>query len=244
MCTTQEQEDLEMNKHFHVKSEERKKLVKIIAEVLGEKAKYLGMPTAAYQIGEYMVSKDGELSSSDEHPMQNKMVLDACKEAGFQTEEETEMVQQENPENGAEDKIEKLIVELPKEKFTDKQLENLQKLIHGKEALLKQALAIDELSVKITEEKIIFPWFSKVASAEEVTAYTQLIAFLGEMARTAERVTLKEKEVENPKYTFRCFLLRLGFIGPEYKQSRKVLLKNLTGSSAFKSGAKKEGGEQ
>lgn len=88
-----------MNKHFHVKGKERKKLVKIIAEVLGEKAKYLGMPTAAYQIGEYMVSKDGELSSSDEHQMQNKMVLDACKDAGFQTEEETEMVQEEEVQN-------------------------------------------------------------------------------------------------------------------------------------------------
>lgn len=88
-----------MNKHFHVKGKERKKLVKIIAEVLGEKAKYLGMPTAAYQIGEYMVSKDGKLSSSDEHQMQNKMVLDACKDAGFQTEEETEMVQEEEVQN-------------------------------------------------------------------------------------------------------------------------------------------------
>jgi hypothetical protein len=44
--------------------------------------------------------------------------------------------------------------------------------------------------------------------------------------------------VENEKYTFRCFLLRLGFIGEEYKETRKVLLKNLSGSSAFKSGAK------
>ena len=235
-----------MNKHFHVKGEERKKLVKVIAETLGEKAKYLGMPTAAYQIGAYKVSKDGEISCTDEHLTPDQMLWDVCKAAGFQAEDEIkpETVQQKETENIVEDKIENLIIELPREKFTDEQLENLQKLLHGKEALLKQALAIDELSVKVTEEKIIFPWFSKVASVEEVTAYTQLIAFLGEMARTAKRVTLKEKEVENPKYEFRCFLLRLGFIGPEYKQSRKILLKNLTGSSAFKSGTKKEGGEQ
>jgi len=42
--------------------------------------------------------------------------------------------------------------------------------------------------------------------------------------------------VENEKYAFRCFLLRLGFIGAEYKIERKILLRNLTGSSAFKSG--------
>ena len=37
-------------------------------------------------------------------------------------------------------------------------------------------------------------------------------------------------------YAFRCFLLRLGFIGSEYKAERKILLKNLSGSSAFKNG--------
>ena len=50
----------------------------------------------------------------------------------------------------------------------------------------------------------------------------------------------KEKEVENEKYAFRCFLLRLGFIGKDYKDERKILLRNLTGSSAFKGGAKNE----
>ena len=44
----------------------------------------------------------------------------------------------------------------------------------------------------------------------------------------------KEREVENDKYAFRCFLLRLGFIGDEYKLTRKILLENLEGSAAFK----------
>ena len=65
-------------------------------------------------------------------------------------------------------------------------------------------------------------------------AYTQLISKLVEQARTAKRVTMKEKKVENEKYAFRCFLLRLGFIGDEYKAARKVLLKNLTGNGAWK----------
>ena len=47
---------------------------------------------------------------------------------------------------------------------------------------------------------------------------------------------IKEKETDNDKYAFRCFLLRLGFIGSEYKAERKILLRNLTGSSAFKNG--------
>ncbi len=62
------------------------------------------------------------------------------------------------------------------------------------------------------------------------------IAALCEMSRNAKRVTATEKEVENEKYAFRCFLLRLGFIGAEFKAERKILLKNLTGSSAFRNG--------
>ena len=56
------------------------------------------------------------------------------------------------------------------------------------------------------------------------------------MSKDAKRVTAKEKDVDNEKYAFRCFLLRLGFIGTEYKAERKILLRNLDGSSAFKAG--------
>ena len=84
------------------------------------------------------------------------------------------------------------------------------------------------------------PWFPELPDADAVKAYTHFISALCEMSKNAKRVTVTEKTVENEKYAFRCFLLRLGFIGAEYKTERKILLKNLTGSSAFKSGAKKE----
>ena len=60
------------------------------------------------------------------------------------------------------------------------------------------------------------------------------------MSVTQKRITATEKPVDNEKYAFRCFLLRLGFIGNEYKTQRKILLRNLTGSSAFRSGTTKE----
>ena len=59
------------------------------------------------------------------------------------------------------------------------------------------------------------------------------------MSKDLKRVNATEREVDNEKYAFRCFLLRLGFIGEDYKTERKILLRNLSGSSAFKSGAKK-----
>jgi hypothetical protein len=58
------------------------------------------------------------------------------------------------------------------------------------------------------------------------------------MARNQKRVFAQVTETDNEKYAFRCFLLRLGFIGSEYKTVRKILLRNLTGDSAFRHGKK------
>ena len=56
------------------------------------------------------------------------------------------------------------------------------------------------------------------------------------MAKTQKRVTAKEREIENDKFTMRVFLIRLGFIGEDYKTARKIFLQNLTGNSSWKNG--------
>lgn len=114
-------------------------------------------------------------------------------------------------------------------------LKNLKKLIKNKETLIKKALNVPKLRIEVTDETVSFPWFNET-DGDIVKAYTQFIEALCKMAKEVKRVVSKEKPIENEKYAFRCFLLRLGFIGPEYSQSRKLLLKNLEGSSAFKNG--------
>ena len=99
---------------------------------------------------------------------------------------------------------------------------------------MKKALGTDTLVYEIADGKIRFPWFHISGSPEEVTAYTQLITVLVEMAKNSKRITAKERPVDNEKYAFRCFLLRLGFIGDAYKAARRVLMKNLDGNSAFR----------
>ena len=64
-----------------------------------------------------------------------------------------------------------------------------------------------------------------------------LVEKLCAAAMQQKRVTAKVKSVENEKFAFRVFLIRLGFVGDEYKAARKILLKNLSGNSAFKNGA-------
>ena len=48
---------------------------------------------------------------------------------------------------------------------------------------------------------------------------------LCDMERNQKRVVAVVADTDNDKYAFRCFLLRRGFIGDEYKIARKVLLK-------------------
>ena len=79
-----------------------------------------------------------------------------------------------------------------------------------------------------------FAWFQFTTNPDEVSAYTEFVSRLCDLARKLKRVSSCTNQSDNDKYAFRCFLLRLGFIGDEYKKARKVLLKNLTGNSAFR----------
>lgn len=95
--------------------------------------------------------------------------------------------------------------------------------------------------MEVGPDTVSFPWFEgRDLDADEAKTYTHLIAALCDMARNQKRITAKEKVTDNDKYAFRCFLLRLGFIGAEFKDERKILLRNLSGNSAFKSGSGKE----
>ena len=126
-------------------------------------------------------------------------------------------------------------VAMPRVYFTDEALENLKNLVASKQSLIKKALGIQELPIQETHEKITFPWFEiKPTDRDSVAAYTHFIYALCEMANCQKRISATEKEVENERYAFRCFLLRLGFIGDKYKSDRKILLQNLEGSAAFK----------
>ena len=128
-----------------------------------------------------------------------------------------------------------LTVRIPLEKVA---VGNLTRLLEVKGSLIKNALGLASLPISIEEDTVAFPWFEELPEPNEVKAYTHLIAALCEMSKNQKRITATEKEVDNEKYAFRCFLLRLGFIGAEYKEERKILLRNLSGSSAFKSGHK------
>jgi hypothetical protein len=224
-----------MKINYNVTGNERKRLVKFISEIIEVPSKYLGVPSCAYQVGPYRIGKDGELTFDKEVAQEDiKSLMKKLIVAGFKADvDEPAPAEAESEETG-------LIIQIPKDSLSEEDLEKLAKLLEAKGKLIKKALNVDALPIETDDERISFPWFSELPNPDEIKAYSQFITKLCEMAKTQKRITVKEKEVDNEKYAFRCFLLRLGFIGEEFKTHRKILLQNLSGSSAFKGGAPNE----
>lgn len=219
-----------MELNFHVNGAERKRLVQTISDWLGVPAKYCGAPTFNYEVDYFTIDRNGSLSFDDRADSEViEQLLQHIYDEGFDIDQ-----------SHTEDEPCGVCVSVPKSQFTDTSLENLKALIAAKGNLIKKALGVDDLPLEITDTKVSFPWFPATPTPEELNAYDTFICKLCELAQTQKRVIATEKPTGNEKYAFRCFLLRLGFIGAEYKEARKILLRNLAGSSAFKGGQSKE----
>ena len=68
----------------------------------------------------------------------------------------------------------------------------------------------------------------------EMEAYIQLCLGMCQLAHDVKHASAKPQQIENEKYALRCWLLRLGFIGDEFKNAREVLMKNMNGNSAWR----------
>jgi hypothetical protein len=281
---------LNMEIRFNVTGAQRKSLVGVISSALNTPTKYLGMPSAAYEVGDYTITKDGTLTFSDRQDSEEvENLLEALAANGFvgeapagasgvefhtyqaelsdpdcpdrmevfSAEDDADAVKQAREfcegeivllelrkldddynEIGGVDLNEYptgLCIEVPLAGFTPEKLDNLEKMVAAKAALIKAALGTTVLPIKQTAETLQFPWFTFSDDEGTTLVYSQFIAALCKTAKTKKRVTAKEQgDCENPKYALRCFLLSIGMIGAEYSAARKLLLKNLSGNSSFK----------
>lgn len=201
-----------------------KAFVKALEKVVGKKSIYEGAPKYGFQLGNWYVDKDGFLIIPRKVSDKEKdRVNQELKECGF---EPVDLKKNEMPDS--------FCISMPLEGFTDQAILNLEKLIASKASLIRKALACDSLNFEVSENKISFPWFIFPNDPEVTEANAIFISLLCNAAKTQRRVTAKERAVENEKYAMRCFLLRLGMIGDEYKQTRKSLLSRLSGNAAFR----------
>ena len=225
-----------MKANYNVTGEDRKQMVAIISREAGVQAVYTRMPECAYMIDSMKVTKTGELLWDDrtDADLIGKITA-ALAAAGFTAQAEEA---EETAGDSAEDAgIEGLTISFPRADFTENALANLTALIASKQTLIKKALQSDSLEMKLDDEKVSFPWWNGMPTPEQIAAYTEFLTALVKMAKEARRVTAKEKATESEKYTFRTFLLRLGFIGADHKQTRAILMEHLSGHAAFKNQA-------
>ena len=216
-----------MTIEIQLTGEKRKELVNTISEIIGAPAEYQYMPTCAYKISDlYTVTKEGNLEISDSADGKEvEMLIDELVHRGYD-------VPLDEEENG-------LTVEMPLVLVDESTIDRLRKIVENKGELFKAAFKTDNLEIIIEADKICFPWFT-VENDDDADAYCTFISMLCEFAKNQKRINNKPETTDNPKYTMRCYLLRLGMIGVEYKAVRKVLLRNLSGSSAFRKAANHE----
>ena len=237
---------------YHLEGSERKALLAVMREILQDTPKYMGPPTFSFEIGEYTIDRHGTLDCPDHlDSTQIAMLIRELERDGFIGErigEPAKPAEQQISETPRKeivtptlDGFDRLSVEMPRDGMTPTAMENLRRLVASKATLLKNALGTDNLPITEHADRIEFGWFRPTDDQAEITAYYQLVQGLCELARTQKRVSATEQEVENDKYAFRCFLLKLRFIGREYKGSRRVLLQHLSGNASY---AKPKAGDE
>lgn len=212
---------------FGLTGNDRKELVKAVSEIIGAPAEYQYMPTCAYIIGrDYTVTKEGNLEISDSaDSKETEHLLAELENRGYS-------IPYEEESNG-------LTVQMPLNLVDERTLNRIKRIIENKGELFKAAFKTKSLEINLTEKTVEFPWFT-IEQDSDADAYCTFISMLCEFAKNQSRINNKPETTDNPKYTMRCYLLRLGMIGSEYKAVRKVLLRNLSGSSAFRKAGKED----
>ena len=265
---------------FDLQGRDRKQLVKAIADITGARPVYKFMPTCAFEIDFFTVTKEGTLEFSDRSDTEIvEQVLDGLAERGFavissyydngesamETDEdlptetptqpdtaavtETEEVSEETkttaqnetlPEaspNAENNGIDRFSISMQRDFFDEALFAKLDRLIESKSDLFKMAFKTDDLSYEKSEDRVTFAWFPWTGDSDEGIAYSTFIDMLTKHLKEQKRVNASKTQTDNPKFAMRVFLIRLGMVGETYKTCRKILLRNLEGSSAFRKGA-------
>ncbi|MEG0146364.1 MAG: virulence [Clostridia bacterium] len=228
-----------MTIHFDGASERRKELVQALVEITGCEKKYLGAPSFDFRVGDYIIHKDASMDVNellDEKEL--GLALHALRGRGFIPTGDTLLPHVDAPTKKevkpceTTNDVDGITLSFPKNGLTEQNVDNLRKLIAAKSQLIKLALEINDLPIEEDDEKLSFPWLPETASSEMMGAAAVLLAALIKLAKKLKRVTLTQRETDNPRYAFRCFLLRLGFIGDKYKDARKRLMRGIPGNGS------------
>lgn len=187
---------------FNIEKSQRKALAQKIAEISGNTVQYLGAPTFSYQIGNFMLNKNSILIAE----AVNEKILAELADAGIFYEISA------TPD--------RLTVQMPRDSLDERTLNRVRRIIENKGELFKAAFKTDSLEIQVTEKTVNFPWFT-VEQDGDADAYCTFISMLCEFSQNRNRINNKPDTSDNEKYAFRCFLLRIGMIGTNFKATRR-----------------------
>lgn len=205
---------------FGVKGKDRRRLADEVGRASGKLPCYMKYPTCNYQVGEFTVDRDGNLIIPESvAENQAKLVISHLKSMGF------DAPQLQVPE--------RLSIAVPADMLSEVERERLVEFVAARQDVLRAGLRLDEVRVEEDSGKLVFAWFPYTGAHEDVAAYQVFVEQLLALVRSLKRVVRVDSRVSNDRYAWRCFLLRLGLIGPEFRAVRRVLMRGVPGSSAY-----------
>ena len=242
---------------------DRKAMAKAMAEHLGTTAKYMGVPSCGYQVGDYIVDKEGNIHGDDFEPLRDFLQTIGC----FPEEETEPAGEQTEPEPETTENVDQVCITVPADDLTALQLKNLIFMLYTKQYLIGKMTGGDTLSIPDTliarlmeqtpettadflqlldaakedgmtgfdfaDGKITITYQAHQDEPERNMVYAMLTARILKAAKEATRVFPERQEPENEKYFARAWLIRIGYGGADSKAERLLLLKHLKGHSAF-----------
>ncbi|AKA72331.1 hypothetical protein [Clostridium scatologenes] len=231
----------------------RKETVKILGEYFGVKPEYMGVPSFAYQIetlkGIITIDKDSKIKNSEGAEVELEELLNDFQEESVKAEaEHSEMIFSMAGHTGitlrnlinmisSKQTLIKKALAIETDIVTGEFVDGINNVkIVSIEDFKTAALDIGLENcpgINFDFEKGVLQ-FEFIKGLENAEIATQFAEELNESARKIKYSSPKETQTDNEKYTFRTWLLRLGFIGDRYKEARHELTKNLKGNSAFR----------
>ena len=234
-----------MKIHYNVTGADRKALVKVIADTAGARAVYKGMPSAAYEIDYYTVTKDGTLEFSDRSDSEEvEAVLEALAAAGFdgvgETEKQTEGTNETpetptaadtEPQESEEQEPVQLTVSLPLARHTGMSLRNLINLLYTRAPLVNKALGtafrVGERLVNVLRDDAnvltMERFFETVTNVENAIGKA-----VDGLIFAADRLTFSTLPETSDTATLRCFATLCAMMNKQAITQQRIQAKEIT----------------
>ena len=236
--------------------ENRKEMVRAISELTGLEATYMFTPTYSFQIGSVTVNRDGTIDCEveTEAPVDSKEIPEDTEPIRVAQMDITMPV-----ENWTVSQLTNLLRMLYSKQYLINRMLNYS-MLYIEESIVTaisenppQTAADFEERIQRAVEADCIRGF-RIADGKATlstpfvqdeptrwTAYADLFKGILKTAETASRISIKRlDDSENEKYHANSWLMRMGFGGADYKETRRILMGRLTGFAAFKSAADME----